>query len=502
MKPISKLFKSFNIAKLAIFLCSALLVSCGGGSVSTAGIGGTGISFGTVTDFGSIILNGSRIDDSTAVVTLDDNPGSGLHRGLKQGMVVKVSGDFSGNTGTASSIEYRDNLEGEVCDAPASVDGIRTLRVLGQTVILDATTIVDNTASIDTIIPGDIVEVSGLVDEIGAIHASFIEVKTAALNIEVKGQISALDSPPGTFKINDLLVDYTIVPAVIDNSIPGGLAVDQFVEVKGTGTCIPGALQTDTFDASNIELAFQDAGAIPTGQRAEIEGIVTTDIIPSSGLPSGVFTIGDRQVETTPNTRYLPEDFLPEEIVVGTKLEVHGTTDSNGVLTASKISLRENIRFESDVKVSSVSGTGLNILFTLDGFPNIIITTNSLTDIDPNFVDSTVNPPIVNPSGHVRIRGSKGPGNNVLATRIQGRNIGTNVFVQGPAESVSDPMITLLNGFQVDTSSLELEDIDDIAITRAKFFSLVQPGTLVKFNGTLQTGTNIITWAEAELEDD
>jgi len=80
MKPVIKLFQLFRGARLATLLFSSLLVSCGG-SITSAGIGGTGISYGSVTDFGSIILNGSHLDDSTASVTLDDNPGTGTHGG-------------------------------------------------------------------------------------------------------------------------------------------------------------------------------------------------------------------------------------------------------------------------------------------------------------------------------------------------------------------------------------------------------------------------------------
>ena len=41
---------------------------------------------------------------------------------------------------------------------------------------------------------------------------------------------------------------------------------------------------------------------------------------------------------------------------------------------------------------------------------------------------------------------------------------------------------------------------DEIGISRATFLDLVEPGTLVKFKGTL-VGSSI-TWEEAELEDD
>jgi hypothetical protein len=240
---------------LAVALSSLLLASCGGG-VLLAGIGGTGISFGSIIAFASVVVNGSHLDDVGASVTLDgiqSAPGV-LHGGLKLGMVIKVSGEFNGNIGSATTIEYNDNLEGPVCAGLPSVDGVRTLRVLGQTVILDATTVVDNAADIDSIVLADVVEVSGLPDQNGAIHASFIEVKTAALDVEVKGKISGLDTSPGvgTFMINDLQVNYTDTD--IDNSIPNDALLDGlFVEVKATanGTCDSPVPLTDSVDASN-----------------------------------------------------------------------------------------------------------------------------------------------------------------------------------------------------------------------------------------------------------
>ena len=271
-----------NAKKLttAIFLlvtCSSLLVACGGSSDSdtTAGIGGTGISYGTVTGFGSILVNGRRIDNSAASVTLDDNPGSGPNGGIKQGMVVTASGTFSGNTGTATSVAYRDNLEGEVCDM-ATVDSITTLRVLGQTVIQDATTIVEN----GPIAPNDIVEVSGLPDENEEIRASFIEVKNPVpLEVEVKGRVDSVDNFAKTLTINALDVDF--FGAAIDNNIPGGEpAVGQFIEVKGT--VFGCGVVRDTLTANKVELEVEGAGNISTGTQTEIEGFVTTPLIADS----------------------------------------------------------------------------------------------------------------------------------------------------------------------------------------------------------------------------
>jgi hypothetical protein len=458
-------------ARLATLLCSALLVSCGG-SITSAGIGGTGISYGAVTGFGSIIVNDSHLDVSTATVTLDGNPGnaSDPNGGLKIGMVVKVSGSFDGNTGTAASVEYRDNLEGPVCDAPPTIDGIRILRVLGQTVILDATTIVDSPDTIDTISLGNIVEVSGLPDKDGAIHASFIEVKDLIdAVIEVKGRVSNVIG--SAFTINALDVDFSSIGII--NGVP---ANGQFVEVKGAFIC---GVTTDMLMASSVGLEPEGAGSIPDGVNAEIEGFITTPLNANS------FMIGNRQVVITGSTRFLPEGFDDLDIVVGAKIEAEGTSAS-GVLTATKISFRENVRLESDV------ANGDNSSFKLDGFPNIDITTNSATDDNGITVSSGL---------HIRVRGIEGPNNTVLAIRIRIQS-GTDIFLQGAVDDISGADVTIL-GVTVDTSSIfQFEDVDDLPISSATFLGLVQPGTLVKFKGDLLSGVPPIIWDEAELEDD
>jgi len=459
---------------VAMLASIAMLSACGGSggggdSDQSAGIGGTGISFGTVTGFGSILVNGRRIDNSTASVTLDDNPGSGSNGGIKQGMVVKASGTFSGNTGTATSVEYRDNLEGEVCFAPPTAGGIRTLRVLGQTVILDSTTIVDG-GDIDTIVLGDIVEVSGLPDENEEIHASFIQVKNPiGAVIEVKGRVDSVDNGTKMLTINALDVNFNT--ALIDNNIPGGMpAVGQFIEVKGTVfSCGP---VRDTLTATKVELEAEGAGAIADGVPTEVEGFVTTVLDATS------FMIGSRKVMINLSTRFLPDDFSEIDIKVGTKLEAEGTF-ANGVLSASKISFRRNVKLESDV-LNPVGNS-----FELEGLPGIVITTNAETTG-------------VAPVGHIRVRGIEGPDNTVLATRIDSRS-GTDAFLQGAVDSKSGTTITIL-GIPVNVSSIpEFEDIDGNPISQQQFLDLVQPGTLVKVKGDL-IGPNI-TYEEAELED-
>jgi len=398
-------------------------------------------------------------------------------------MVVKASGTFNGNTGTVKSIEYKDNLEGPVCALSAPVvlpiKGIITLRVLGQTVILDATTIVDNSTT--SIVAGDIVEVSGLPDDKDQIRVSFIEVKNLATEVEVKGFVDSVDDVAKKLTINALEVDFS-GPGVVDNSIPGGLPMEgQFVEVKGTVFSCGGS--TDMLTATKVELEPEGAGAIPEGAHAEVEGFITE-------LTANGFMIGDREVVTTGSTRYLPEDFSKDDLVVGAKVEAEGTS-TDDVLTAVKISFRRNVKLESDV--ATVNGNS----FTLVGFPDISITTNTATE--PNGVT-------VIKDDAVRVRGIEGPGNTVLATRVDIRSgPSSDAFIQGAVDTKVGSLIKVL-GIEVDTANISdtppshFEDINEIGISRATFLGLVEPGTLVKFKGDLEGST--ITWDEAELEDD
>ena len=77
-------FETTSIRGLLITALVGLLMACGGGG----GGNGADISFGTVTDFGSIILNNSHLDDSSASVTLDGKPGTGTP--LRPGMVIAI----------------------------------------------------------------------------------------------------------------------------------------------------------------------------------------------------------------------------------------------------------------------------------------------------------------------------------------------------------------------------------------------------------------------------
>jgi len=104
--------------------------------------------------------------------------------------------------------------------------------VLGQTVILDVNQTHFENTTFDTLAAGNVIEVSGLLDDAGQIQATFVEKKADSFipgtEIEVKGTIKNLDNVAKTFQINALTVDYASATELPS----GGPANDQYVEVK------------------------------------------------------------------------------------------------------------------------------------------------------------------------------------------------------------------------------------------------------------------------------
>ena len=175
-----------NVLLILPLLASLLIAGCGGGgaiSVAEGGIGGTGISTGTVTGIGSITVNGVKFNTDNAAIYIEgtrvDDPnladGDELSLrgfGFNEGQVVRVVGSFNddGKTGTAEEVYFNDSVEGPV-ESVTQIDAItQELVVMGQTVIVDTQTKPAG-VNLDTFIINDLVEVSGLMDEQGRIRA-------------------------------------------------------------------------------------------------------------------------------------------------------------------------------------------------------------------------------------------------------------------------------------------------------------------------------------------
>jgi hypothetical protein len=503
MTPMNRILNAFLILPL---LAAFAIAGCGGGgafSVAEGGIGGTGISTGTVTGIGSITVNGVKFNTDNAAIYIEgtrvDDPdladGDELSLrgfGFNEGQVVRVVGSFNddGKTGTAEEVYFNDSVEGPV-ESVTQIDAItQELVVMGQTVIVDSQTKPAG-VNLDTFNIDDLVEVSGLMDELGRIRAGYLEIKGTFTNgedAEVKGIVTG--DTGNSFIINGLTVNYS---GAIELPV-GGIQNGMQVEVKGT--------YDGQLDAVTIELEDDIGGG--DDDDVEYEGIVS-DAAGYTGA-GGSFTLGTKEIQTSTSTIF--KGGLDTDVVLGARLEAEGYL-SAGVLIAKEISFKDAIEIDARVDATSVNPSGDIVTFNLEGLGNLTVQVNRLSKIsgatDFNNLVTKLNGGAVD---YIKVRGrdiSSGAPVTILAEEIEidEGNTDTKVKIQGPVID-SEPVVTIL-GIDIDvtdpSNSIEYEDINEQLISEAVFFASIEDGDIVGAEGELD-GSGVVTWDKLEIEDE
>lgn len=323
---------SITIAALTVALSG-----CGGGggggaapaanAPAPAQAAGSGV--GVITGFGSIFIDGKRLHTGNTTFRKSGEPA--VQNDLSVGMVVKVRGDIDG--GSVQFVEYDEDVKG-----PVDANNGNEIVVMGQTVNITPTTRVDNSLNLATLVAGDLVEVSGERGPNDEIEATFIEAKDPSINkFAVIGAVRDLDQGAQTFRVGDLIVDYSI--AVLDDDL-GTLANGRVVEVKdenkaynpGDFTLIATKVDAETFNGiDDIPGAADDSRV---GGFVEVEGLIT-DVIDAN-----TFVVRGLTVEVLPGTRFEFGD--ASLLVAGAKVEVEGRFITEDTVEAAKIQFKRN----------------------------------------------------------------------------------------------------------------------------------------------------------------
>ena len=267
------------------------------------------------------------------------------------GRVVTVEGTLNGSDSdaVADQVFYKDNVRGPVesIDIDPSDPTTKEIVVLGQIVIINVITKFKET-TFDTIAKDDVVEVSGYLDDTGAIRATFLGKTgdiTTILVYEVTGFVVNLDTDSEIFKINDLTVDYSSADI---SALPGNVLTDGLlVEVEGTLDATSGVMIAEKI---KLEEELGDADEV------EIMGFVT-DIISDFE-----FTVGNQMVKFDVNTLFV--DGIPEDIALGVKIEAEGSL-VDGILIADEIEFWEPDQIEVEGIVTEVDLAVNPIEFTI-----------------------------------------------------------------------------------------------------------------------------------------
>ncbi len=374
---------------VATVLAAAVVAACGGGGGEVGTNGSSGVTLvssasksvatGTVSGFGSIIVNGVRYETSGSNLVRDDDGvsvscGGDDNCGLKLGMEVEIeAGQITrrsdDSSATPSSTATRINFGSSILGLVDSI-GTDQWVVLGQTINLTSTTIVSGTAATNSV-----VEVHGLLDKVtGVITATRIEVKSSSVPAyRLRGQVTDIDTAAGTALLGGQLVSF----AGLTNGLTG-LVNGQYIRVK-LATTKNGA---GAWVAQSIKSNERKLGSDDNGSHSELEGLIES-LITTAGVTTGFVVNG--------STVTLPSGFSNYEhggaagLVVGARVEVEGNV-VDGALVPSKIEFKSaKKRSERGSDDSSSSSSSANEFEFHGAITNLTATTFVLRGVTFDF---------------------------------------------------------------------------------------------------------------------
>ncbi len=415
-----------------VIVCAVFVSACsnGGDSSQSAGVGGTGISVGKVTGFGSVHVNGARFITSSSQFIVDGDP-TATQGNLRIGMIVRLEVETENGVfnGIALSVVYDDEIQGPVTnviiDPTDPTQKIGT--VFGQTVTFDETsTIFENTSFAGignevNLVLSDVIEVSGFrasETEIIATYVRFIEdLNPESTEVELRGLIKNLAGVPPD---QTFMVDGTGITVgnmtVLD--VPGGVLVEDLnVEVKGF-------IQTNlSVLAEKIEFEDEDFGT--DVDDVSLQGVIAD----FQGLDD--FKIDGQQIDASMAS--LSPSNAAGLLGDGVEVEVEGDI-VGGVLMADELELREGeTKLKSWVSFVYPDNTGFEVNYT--GLPgSIVIHTNAQTLFE-----------------------DEGPLPQVPNLSVADLNIGDYVIVEGieSANEVTAEIVKRKDSMNPDDSELE-----------------------------------------------
>jgi hypothetical protein len=233
------------------------------------GIEGTGApatsenTQGTVTAYGSVIVNGQRIELNTASILV--NGKSASEDEIQLGMKVSIDAerDRSGSV-TVRSVRYDRQLQGPVSEVVHAGATHKELDVLGQTLVV-YDDVVFAGITFAELAEGVALDVSGFVDPEDRIMATRVARAAANAASEVSGEVQALNPGAATFRLRDLSIEY-------DQAILVGVSLDSLAD--GQKVSVRGAINEGRFVAERVTLRDQDPAPAVDGTRVSLEGVV------------------------------------------------------------------------------------------------------------------------------------------------------------------------------------------------------------------------------------
>lgn len=472
---------------ISIVASSLLLTACVETQLAEGGIGGTGISVGPITGFGSIIQNGVRYDVSQARFMRDGIMVADQSQ-YRIGEIVKIKGTINadGVTGEATQVDYGSLLQGQI--TALSEDG-KSLYILKQQVRIDSLTVLHGIKLFSDLKLGNVVQISGARDAQGIIRANSLTLQQASFvngsSVQLlEGRISQVDVSNQTFIINGLVIDYS---RVARGALP---TVNQYLRVTSQAS-----LQNNLLLASDYRLT-QEFVEFTVGEEAELEGLVTAFISPSR------FAVNGQLVVTTAATEF--ENSTAADIKLNALLEAEGRINKQGELVAEEISVRQASSAQTrelEGKVSAIDGSTQTL--TILGNTLLVDASTSLLEkaadqeTSIRFTDLQVN-------DHLEIKARQLADGRLLALRIE-RDLedlsSGDIEVKGLATAINRATASLtILGLNVTSDGSTEFEVNSETVSQTEFFAqLIEGKSIVKAEGT-QLANQVLKADSLELE--
>ncbi|MBA1145968.1 hypothetical protein H0Z60_02735 [Ectothiorhodospiraceae bacterium WFHF3C12] len=446
----------------ATLISAAALSGCGGGGTTLAGGGtsGTGITQGSVTGFGSVIVNGTRFETTGADVTVNGVPGT--EGDLAVGMVVTLRGEWDRETGegTAETVVYDDALRGPVSDVDPSAG---RFRVLGQSVEVTGSTVFDLGVATDLplseLAPDDRVAVSGHFDAAGVLRATRVERPAPADGVRLRGHVAdgSLNSETNRFELDGgQVVDYTAVLATgpyEEEELEDRLEQAPVVVVEGAGVGMDGVLNAMSLSLPEGVLVGDDIDDV------QLEGLTT------SGSGWSDFSVAGQRVLTSGLTDFEPDNLPDSAFEVGLRVEVEGWLNDAGELVAEEVELRPEGDAEVEDFIAEIVDAQQRIMRTRLGVRVKVTETTVFEDDDDRDIafDDLRGEADANGPDYLEVDGYWDAGNAYLvATRLEreDEDADESCSLEGRIQSIVGNTVGLLG---VDVDVVEPSDLTAFA---------------------------------------
>lgn len=473
-----------NLPAAFLLLVCVLLASCGvgDGQIAGGGIGGTGITTGTLTGFGSIFVNGIEFDTAGASRNIDDvatvSNGFDDISVMGAGMVVTVTGTINpdGITGTATSITYDAVVSGPIGVPPSEdPDGVRkTFGVLDQTVLVDRDQTVFVNTDYASLQMHDVVELSGFFDSAGTLMVTRLEWQGRlgqGTVVETRGVVSGFDGID-TFSIGALNVTFS--GATVFEDLPGTVTNGQHVEVNGV---LQGA---NSILATRIQRESETVEYY-TGE-IRIEGLVTsfTDI--------GNFRLDGLPVDASA-AAFSPLS-LAASLANDQRIEVQGTI-AGGMVVADLVEQRGGEVRLAGRLVSRDAAAGTLNVEVVAGQPPVPVRVDARTQLEDEqqqVVPFTLLQLVA--GDPVKVQGFLDNSGGVIAGEIKRRALeafGLTGPVEAASGDASSGSVTVLGVAMATDGSTEFENSNDQHFPGggSGFYSAVMPGDYVELEDEL-----------------